>query len=98
MPELLGAPVPELLLLLEVEVEDGVPECWLVTTATAMPVPATPITAVATAALVARRIQRALGAVGSFASFGFMPQQSPGPAQPHAKGTSSLDQVLLRFS
>jgi hypothetical protein len=90
-------PLPELLLLLEVEV-DGVPECWFATTATAMPVPATPITAVAMAALVARRIQRALGAIGSFASFGFMPQQSPEPAQPHAKGTSSLDQVLLRLS
>jgi hypothetical protein len=76
-------------------VEDGVPECWLVTTATAIPVPATPITAVAMAALVERRIHRALG---SFASFGFMPQQSPEPAQAHAKGTSSLDQVLLRLS
>jgi hypothetical protein len=92
--------VPELLLLpLEVEVGvDGVPECWFATTATAIPVPATPITAVAIAALVERRIQRALGAIGSFASFGFMPQQSLGPAQAHAKGTSSLDQVLLRLS
>jgi hypothetical protein len=86
---------------LEVEVEvgvDWVPECWLATTATATPVPATPITAVAMAALVERRIQRALGAIGSFASFRFMPQQSPGPAQAHAKGTSSLDQVLLKLS
>jgi hypothetical protein len=48
--------------------------------------------------MVERRIQRALGAIGSFASFGFMPQQSPGPAQADAKGTSSLDQVLLRLS
>jgi hypothetical protein len=87
--------VPELLLLFEVEVEDGVPECWLVTTATAIPVPATPITAVAMAALVERRIHRTLG---SFASFGFIPQQSPGPAQAYAKGTSNLDQVLLILS
>jgi hypothetical protein len=96
-PKWLGALVPELLpLLLEVEVGvDWVPECWPATTATATPVPATPIAAVATAATVERRIQRALGA---FASFGFMPQQSPGPAQADAKGTSSLDQVLLRLS
>jgi hypothetical protein len=92
--------MPELLLLPpEVEVGvDGEAECWFATTATATPVPATPIAAVATAAMVERRIQRALGAIGSFASFGFMPQQSAEPAQAHAKGTSSLDQVLLRLS
>jgi hypothetical protein len=90
--------MPELLLLpLEVGVA-GLPECWFATTATATPVPATPIAAVATAAMVERRIQRALGAIGSFASSGFMPQQSAEPAQAHAKGTSSLDQVLLRLS
>jgi hypothetical protein len=91
--------LPLLLLLWDEVVPLGVvPECWLDTTASATPVPATPITAVAIAALVERRIQRALGAVGSFVSFGFMPQQSPGPTQAHAKGTSSLDQVLLKLS